>query len=70
MRGDFRPFPNKNVQMLDHFFLLLFPKDTESQKILDIRFWEVGGKKMFKRYLKSEQTDTQTDGQTDGHFNL
>ena len=23
MHGDFRPFPNKNVQMLDHFFPLL-----------------------------------------------
>ena len=33
-----------------------------------------GGKKTFKRYLKSEQTNTQTHGQTDrqtdGHFDL
>ena len=125
--------------MLDHFFPLLFPKDSESLKILDIRLWEVGakrplngtskvrnksekkkncaaildnfkhkcsylrpllaftfpqgfgisknighptsgkgGKKTFKRYLKSEQTDRwtdghtdgQTDGQTDGNFDL
>ena len=26
LRGDFRPLPNKNVQMLDHFFPLLFPQ--------------------------------------------
>ena len=45
LRGDFRPLPNKNVQMLDHFFPLLFPKDSESQKILDIRLREVGAKR-------------------------
>ena len=44
LRGNFRPLPNKNVQMLDHFFPLLFPKDSESLKILDIRLWEVGQK--------------------------
>ena len=31
--------------MLDHFFPLLFPKDSESLKILDIRLWEVGAKR-------------------------
>ena len=115
--------------MIDHFFPLLFPKDSESLKISDIRLWEVGskrplkktknrrrpkkvkkktffcaailgnfqtkmfiyettsfhdfpqgfrisknigqtssgsgGKKTFKRYLKSEQTDRRTDTQTD-----
>ena len=30
--------------MLDHFFTLLFPKDSESLKILDIGVWEVGTK--------------------------
>ena len=44
LRGDFRPLQNKNVQMLDHFFLLLFPENSESLKILDIRLWEVGAK--------------------------
>ena len=48
LRGDFRPFPNKNVQMLDHFFPLLFPKDSESLKILDILLWEVGAKRPLK----------------------
>ena len=45
LRGDFRQLPNINVQMLDHFFPLLFPKDSESLKILDIRLWEVGAKR-------------------------
>ena len=45
MRGDFRPLPNKNVQMLDHFFPLLFLKDSKSLKIFDIRLQEVGAKR-------------------------
>ena len=49
LRCDFRPLPNKNVQMLDHFFSLLFPKDSESLKILDIRLREVGSKRPLKK---------------------
>ena len=45
LRGDFRQFSNKNVHIQDHFFPLLFPKDSESLKILDIRLWEVGAKR-------------------------
>ena len=45
LRSDFRPLPNKNVQMLDHFFSLFFPKDSESLKLLDIRLREVGAKR-------------------------
>ena len=45
LRGDFKKFSNKNVQMLDHFFPLLSPKDSESLKILDSRLWEVGAKR-------------------------
>ena len=29
-----------------------------------------GGKKTFKRYLKSEHTDRRTHGHTDGHLDL
>ena len=61
LRGDSRQISNKHVQIWDHFFPLLFPKDSESLKILDIRLQEVGGKKTFKRYLKSEQTHRHTD---------
>ena len=42
--NDFTPFISKNFQMWDHFFPLLFPKDSKFGK------W---GKKTFKRYLKS-----------------
>ena len=45
MRGDFRPLPKKNLQIIDHFFPLLFPKDSESLKILDIQLQKVGEKR-------------------------
>ena len=48
LRGNFTPLPKKNVQMLDHFFPLFLPKDSESLKILDIQFWEVGAKRLLK----------------------
>ena len=35
--------------MLDHFFPLLFSKDSESLKILDIRLREVGAKRPLKK---------------------
>ena len=57
--------------MLDHFFPLLFPKDSESLKIFDIRLWEVGAKRLLNGTSKvNRQTDKHTDGQTDGHFDL
>ena len=66
MRGHFRILPNRNVQMLDHFFQLLFPKDSESLKIFDIRLWEVGAKRQLNGTLKvNRHTDGQTDRQTD-----
>ena len=56
----------KNVHIWDHFFPLLFPKDFESLKILDIRLWEVGAKIPLNGTSKvNKQTDTQTDVQTD-----
>ena len=71
MRGNFRSIPNKNVQMLDHFFPLLFPKDSESLKIFDIQLREVGAKRPLNGTSKvNRQTNTHTDRQTDGHFNL
>ena len=64
--GNFWPFPNKNVQIWDHFFPLLFPKDYEYLKILDIRFWEVGAKRRLKGTSKGNtRTDGHTDTQTD-----
>ena len=65
LRGDFRPLPNKNVQMWDHLFSLLFPKDSESLKILDIRLRKVGAKRPLNGTSKvNRQTDRQTDKQT------
>ena len=46
--------------MWDHFFPLLFPKDSESLKILDIRLREVGAKRPLNR-----RTDRHTDTRTD-----
>ena len=57
--------------MLDHFFPLLFPKDSESLKIFDIRLWAVGAKRLLNGTLKvNRQTDGRTNTQTDGHFDL
>ena len=61
LRGDFRPLPNKNVQILDHFFPLLFPQGFRIAKNIEHPTLGSGGKKTVKRYLKSEHTDTQTD---------
>ena len=60
MFGDLRPLTNKNIP-------LLFPKDSESQKIKDIRLRVVGA----KRHLNgTSKVNTRTDGRTDGHFDL
>ena len=41
-------------------FPLLFLKDSESLKILDIRLWKVGAKRRLNGTSKSEHTDRQT----------
>ena len=61
--------------MLDHFFPLLFPKDSESLKIFDIRLREVGAKRPLNGTSKVNRhtdgrTHGQTDTRTDGHFDL
>ena len=58
----------KNVQIGEHFFPLLLPKDSKSLKKIGHPTSGSGGKKTFKRYLKSEQTDRHTTDtpQTDG----
>ena len=43
---------------------ILFPKDFWISKNIGHPTSGSGGKKTFKRYLKSEETDRQTDGQT------
>ena len=49
LRGNFRPLSNKNVQMLDHFFPLLFPKDSESLKYWTSDFGKWGQKDRKKK---------------------
>ena len=43
---------NTSFQNWDHFFPLLFPKDSESLKIFGHPTSGSGGKKTFKRYHK------------------
>ena len=53
---------------------ITFPQGFQISKNIGHPTSGSGGKKMFKRYLKSEQTDGQmdrrTDGQTDGQIDL
>ena len=52
--------------MLDYFFPLVFPKDSESLKIFDIQLREVGAKRPLNGTSKvNRQTDTWTHGPTD-----
>ena len=49
---------------------ITFPQEFLISKNIGHPMLGSGGKKTFKRYLKSDQTDGQTDGHTDGHFDL
>ena len=42
---NFTPFMRKSLQIWDHLFLLLFPKDSENLKSLVIGLWELGAKR-------------------------
>ena len=65
LRGNFRPLANKNVQMLDHFFPILFTKDSEYLNFLDIGLWEVGEKGPLSGVIKfGGQTEKQTNTRT------
>ena len=45
IRGYFTPFMSKSFKIWDHFFPLLFPKDSKNLIGLDIGLWEVGAKR-------------------------
>ena len=54
--------------MLDHFLPLLFPKDSESLKVLDIQLRKVGAKRPLNGTSKvNRHTDGHTDTRTEGH---
>ena len=69
--GDFTLFMSKKFQIWDQFFTLLFPKDSEYLKSLDIGLWLVWAKRPLNGVKKCDgQTDKQTDKQSYGYFNL
>ena len=53
---------SKNVKIWDHFFSLLFPKDFEYLKNLDIGLWEMVAKRLLNGVRKCDGlTDKQTN---------
>ena len=48
LRSNFTVFISKSFQIRDHFFPLLFPKDSENLKSLDIGLQEMGAKRRLK----------------------
>ena len=56
-------FHTKMLKSETSFFPLLFPKDSESLKFLDIRLREVGAK---RRLNGTSKVNRRTNGQTDG----
>ena len=56
-RGNFRLFLSKIFQIWDHFFPLIFPKDSKSLKILDIQFWKVGAKRRLNNTMYGMYTN-------------
>ena len=68
-RGNITPFISKSFHIWNNFFPLLFPKDSESLKQLDVRLLEVRAKGGLNSTSKVKtRTDRQTDGHTDGHW--
>ena len=57
----------KSFQIKDHFFSLLFPKDSKILNSFDIGLWEVGTKRPLNGVRKC---DRKTDRKTYGHFDL
>ena len=57
---------SKSFQIWDHFFQLLFPKDSKYLKSLDIGLWKVGPKRPLNGVRKCDgQTHKQTHKHTD-----
>ena len=59
-RGNFTRFMSQSFQIWGHFFSLLFPKDFEDLKNLDIGLWEVGAKRCLNSVNKVWRADRQT----------
>ena len=69
MRGNFTPFMSKSFQIRNLLFLLLSQGFRIFKNFGHLTSGK-GGKKTFKRYLKSEQTNTWTHGHTYRNFNF
>ena len=55
------PFMRKSFWSLDHYFQLIFPKESQNPNSLDIGIWEVGAKRLLNGVGKCDgQTHTQT----------
>ena len=65
LRGDLRPLQNKKCSNLRLLLSITFPQGFRISKNIGHPTSGSEGKKTFKRYLKSEQTDGQTHRQTD-----
>ena len=62
----FRTIFKQKCSYMRPILSILFPKDSESLKILDIRRWEVGAKRPLNGTSKvNRHTDRRTDVQTD-----
>ena len=64
--GNLTPFISEKFQIWDHFFPILFLKDSKSVKSLDIRLQELGAKRRLNGISKvNRRTNRQTDIRTD-----
>ena len=66
-RGDFTPFIRTSFHIWDHFFPLLFPKNSKSLKKINIRLQEVWAK---RRLNGTSKVNRRTDGRTDTHTDI
>ena len=65
LHSNFTPFIRKIFQIWDHFFPLLFAKDSQSVKCLEIWFREMGAKRGIKSTSKvNRHTRTRTHERT------
>ena len=46
---------SKSIAISDHFFPLVFPKDLDNLKSLDIGVWEVGAKRRLNGVNEGEK---------------
>ena len=65
----FKTTSKQKCSNLRTLLFITFPQGFRISKNIGHPTFGSGGKKTFKRYLKSEHTDRRTDRRTDGNFN-